>query len=168
MTDSIVTILQEGVVSIAETRSELVSELQETLEIHFIEHVEAGQQGPPGPPGPGGASAFDAIAGTPLSAHRVVRFENDQAFYCDGDDPAHVGSAIGITVAAAIAGQSIRVQSLGGPVQDAVWNWPIGPLYVGANGALSVTPGAAFVQEVARVQAPTKIMVGLRMAIARN
>lgn len=168
MTDTIVTVLQEGVVSIVETSSEVIVELQETVETHLIEHVEACQQGPPGPPGPGGASAFDAVAGTPLSAHRVVRLQDDQAFYCDGDDPAHVGSAVGTTITAAIAGQSVRIQAIGGPVQDAAWSWPTGPLFVGPGGVLSASPGTAFVQEIARVQAPTKIVVGLRLAVLRN
>lgn len=168
MTDTVVTVLQEGVVSIVETSSEVVVELQETVETLLVEHVEACQQGPPGPPGPGGAPAFDAVAGTPLSAHRVVRLQNDRAFYCDGDDPAHVGSAVGVTIAAAIAGQSVRVQAIGGPVQDAAWAWSPGPLFVGPGGVLSVVPGAAFVQEVARAQAPTKIVVGLRLAVLRS
>lgn len=128
--------------------------------------------GPPGPAGPAGPSSessnFTALAGEPLSGGRVARIAADRAWICDGANPAHVGTCVGITQTAALTDAAVTIRAIG-PMLDGGWTWPSdGALYVGASGVLSLNPGTAFVQEVARARSATQIVVGIKTAILRG
>lgn len=138
----------------------------EGLTVVDIEHIEIGQQGPPGPPGPPGAQTFAVLAGQPLMSNRAVRLLDNRAYLCDGNEPDHVGACVGVTTTAGLTGQVVTVRALG-RMEDAGWSWTSGPLFVGANGVMSALPGTAFVQEIAQVDSPTRITIGIRIAVLR-
>lgn len=172
MPEQLVVVVPQSEVLYAET-TELLESAQaatyatEALVVTEIEHVELGVQGPPGPPGPSGGQVFAALAGVPLSSLRAVRLEGDRAYYCDGSDPTHVGTCAGITETAALAGDPVAIRALG-RMEDAGGSWTGGPLFVGTHGVLSALPGAAFVQEIAQVDSPTRITVGIRIAVLKG
>lgn len=102
-------------------------------------------------------------AGESLSALRVV-FADVEAYYADHDYLPSM-NVIGITVTAAIAGDDVSVMT-SGKLSDPSWSWVAGPIYVGADGALTQTaPTTGFVQEVARAISPTDIIINIQPPI---
>lgn len=108
--------------------------------------IVPGPPGPPGPPGGGGNAGrvqFTAIAATDLSGHRVVTpLPNDTVGYADYTTPAHLHAPLWITLNAALAGADVDVVAYGA-ITEPSWTWTVGPLYLGAVGALvQILPAA--------------------------
>lgn len=144
-------------------------EAVEVVQVVSLEHVEVGQQGPrgiPGIPGPAGGASFQKLAGEVLSGHRAVRIEGGKAYYCDGNNPLHVGSCIGISLNAAIVNDAVNIQALG-EVTEPSWSFSEGPLFVQGGGQISSTPGLAFTQEIGRVVNATTLFLNVQQAILR-
>jgi hypothetical protein len=147
----------------------IIETVVETVYTESIEVHEIGFQGPPGirgETGPAGGSTVEATAGEDLSGYRAVRLVNGEAFYCDGDNALCAGSCIGVTKTAALTGATVDVQGLG-KITDPTLTLAEGPLFVGANGVLSATPGTAFVQEIARATSTTSLFVNIQPAILK-
>ena len=143
-------------------------------------------QGPPGPSGQDGAAGADGApgqtgpagpdvsltpftAGTDLGGQRVIGLGLDgSAIHASADDPDHILRVLGISTGAALAGAQVPVRSIG-TIDDPSWSWVPGPIWCGLAGALTqappVTPTATFSQQVAFAVSPTRILVGLRMAV---
>jgi hypothetical protein len=125
-----------------------------------------GLQGIQGPVGPSGGAAFVIPSGEALSSYRAVRMSDGTAYYCDGSTANHAGTCIGVTITAAILGDDVSIQSIG-EVFDPTFALTEGPLFVGAMGVLSPTPGTAFAQEIARATSTTSLFVNIQPAITK-
>jgi hypothetical protein len=123
-----------------------------------------GPQGEKGDPGDA-ADTPTFEAGESLSAKRAIRVEGDIAYYADGADSAHAGKALGISAGAVSLGDTVTVR-MTGMVQELTWTLTEGPVYVGANGALTQSvSGLAFVQQIGVAVSPTQININPQLAI---
>jgi P pilus assembly chaperone PapD len=123
-----------------------------------------GPQGAKGDPGDA-ADTPTFEAGGSISAKRVIRVENDLAYYADGSDAAQAGKALGISVGAASLGDTVTVR-MTGMIDEPTWTLTEGPVYVGANGALTQSvSGLAFVQQIGVAVSPTQININPQLAI---
>jgi hypothetical protein len=126
-----------------------------------IQVVSVAQQGPPGPQGPpggGGAESITGTAGAILSGHRLVALALDGRFtYATGPD------AVGLTLGAALAGESISIQA-SGMVEESSWNWtPSAPIYQTGAGQLTQTlPTTGLLRQVAVAMTATQIILDLQ------
>lgn len=147
-----------------------------------VETIEVGQRGPAGltgplgpqglqgvqgPVGPAGGSVPQFTAGENLSGHRAIRLSGGQAFYCDAATLAHAGTAIGITIGAALSGALVDAQTFGN-ISEPSWNFVNGPVYVGTNGALTQTPVGLFVQQIGVAGDTTELNINPQLAVLRN
>jgi hypothetical protein len=113
-----------------------------SLQLPELETLTAGEQGPagrPGQPGPAGGSAMQREAGETLSALRAVYELDGQVFYLDYRDSDHIELLLGITLNAGQLGEPLNVQR-SGVLDDAGWSWVLGPVWLGAAGALTQAP----------------------------
>lgn len=105
--------------------------------------VEVGSRGPQGPKGDPGDTTFQRPAASVLSALRVVYEVGGAVAPADPHDADQVGAVVGLAVtAASAAGTLVDIQTRGA-VDDAGWNWTDGPVFLGADGALTQTPPTA-------------------------
>jgi hypothetical protein len=151
-------------VAIADPSARLVVNQQPNI---VVPGGAMGVQGPQGIPGDGGAFSLTAGAGG-ISALRIVVAEAGVARYPDIEDADDAERVVGLAYTAASAGGSVTVQS-DGAVTDSNWNWSPGSLWCGANGVLTQTPPAApaWLMEVGRVLAPTRILLDIQPPILR-
>lgn len=121
-----------------------------------------GPQGLQGIPGPDGGSAFSRTAGEILSALRVVYEIDQEVFYLDPDDEDHIDLLLGITLTAADIGTQVNVQR-SGVIEDSAWNWSLGRVWLGANGALTQTPPLfGFDVLIGYAVSPTRITLNIQ------
>jgi hypothetical protein len=116
--------------------------------------------GPPGPRGEPGAAVTDAqfVAGETLGGHRVVRASALGAVYADAFTAAAFG-VLGVTTHAATQGALVSVR-VSGEMTEPSWAWQPGPVYAGAQGALTQTPPmGATVVEIGVASAPTVLQI---------
>lgn len=144
----------------------------ETVEVSTVtlEIVEVALQGPrgiQGIPGPAGGAAFQRIAGEPISGHRAVRAVNGLIYYCDADDVTQAGECIGISLNAAVTGDSVTIQALG-EVTEPSWNFSAGPLFVRSLGQIGGESGREYTQEIGLVITPNTIFINIQPAIIRS
>ncbi|MDR0672739.1 MAG: hypothetical protein LBF93_03550 [Zoogloeaceae bacterium] len=90
--------------------------------------------------GKDGGATVDRAAGADLSALKAVWEDTDgKVWPLDKDDAAHIGRFSGITRSASLAGGNVAIQRSG--VLDAAGlDLAPGPVWLGANGALTQTP----------------------------
>ncbi len=122
-----------------------------------------GPPGPPGPTGPAGGSSITVVAGETLSGHRGVRFDaTGQAFYAHPDD----GTCAGVTLSAALVGNTVQVQ-LGGQIIEPSWAWdPDEPIYLAASGILTQDPvDADSLVEMGVALSATSMMLRIQQTI---
>lgn len=135
------------------------------LEHDQVTATTVGEQGPagrPGEPGPAAGAAFQRQAGQTLSALRLVYELDGQVFYLDAADAEHIDLLLGVTLTAAAAGAAVNVQR-SGAIDDPAWNWQIGRVWLGANGALTQNPPAAgFVVLIGTAVAATRITLNIQ------
>jgi hypothetical protein len=123
------------------------------------------EQGPPGAPAP--IAQLTVTAGEALSGHRAVLLTAGEAFYADHATLTHAGRAIGVTTGAAALGDTVTIQTLGILIEP-TWTWTEGPVYLGAQGALTQTPPATgFVQIIGVATTATALFVAPHSAILR-
>jgi len=126
--------------------------------------VTAGQAGPRGLPGPAGTEVVRAVAGEALSALRVVYADptDGRVYYADKGTAAHGGRVLGLTLAAAAAGDEVAVQTQG-RAQDAGWDWDTAAapgLFLGSAGAITQgAPATGFVLRVGFVKAADEAFI---------
>lgn len=96
--------------------------------------------GTPGPPGPAGSGGIIVvIAGETLQQHSVVRILGDgKGYVADRNDTTHGVFVAGVSLFAALPGESVEVMVNG--LLATSTTWTVGPLYVGDAGALISTP----------------------------
>lgn len=124
-----------------------------------------GRVGAMGEPGPIGGSALQRVAGTALSALRVVYELDGQVFLLDYLDADHINLALGVTLTAAPQGGALNVQR-SGAMDDASWNWTPGLVWLGSNGALTQAPVVTgFRLNVGVAVSPTRLLLNLEYPI---
>lgn len=129
--------------------------------------VEVVAQGPMGPPGETGTPTFNMVADGTISALRVVSAGvGGTVHHTDVSDFSDVAAAIGISITAATDGNQVGVQA-DGTLTDALWSWTPGPIWCGADGALTQTTPAGNVFPVARALSATRIIIDLDTPIQR-
>ena len=139
-----------------------------------VQVVTIAAQGPPGtqgiqgPPGPGGGGASSVIetANSNLSGGKVVQIVgSDLVDYADKDSPS-VGNVLGITLNAALQGDSVSVQMVG-EITEPTWSWTLGsPIFLGNTGQMTqVVPTSGYLMQVAVPVSATKVNVAILPAI---
>jgi len=126
--------------------------------------ILAGQRGPQGVgiPGPAGGSAVQRTFGETLSALRAVYELDNQVFALDYRDDEHIDLLLGITLTAGALGQVGNVQR-SGAIDDAGWSWTPGPVWLGANGALTqVSPVDGYDVLIGSANSATRITLNLQ------
>lgn len=92
--------------------------------------------------GGGGESSFVRQSAGALSALRIVwEDESGVVRTLDYADADHIDLIAGLTLTATATAGGVRVQREG-VVDDTAWSWAPGPVYLGADGALTQTPPA--------------------------
>lgn len=110
--------------------------------------------------------AIECVAGAALSGHKAIAVVAGEAIHADQGDPAHRGLVRGISIGATAAAATATVQVFG-PMFEPSWNWTPGPIYVGANGALTQTrPTSGWLQQIAIADSPTLIFIAPQPPIA--
>lgn len=136
--------------------------------------AEIGIPGPPGPPGKdgqGGALVFSYPAAVAISGHRLVMLDRDaRLVYASAGSLAHADRVLGVTTAAAAAGDLVAVQR-GGEMTEPSWSWALDlPIYLGLDGALTQTPPATPASKFSLVVGvpvtPTTIFINIGFPIA--
>lgn len=155
-------------ITTVEVTTELVSNVIETNITSGVQVTTTlavvGPQGPKGDPGDA-ADIPTFEAGENLSAKRAIRVENDLAYYADGSNAAHAGQALGISVGAVSAGDTVTVR-MTGMITEPTWTLTEGPVFVGANGQLTQSlVGLAFVQQIGVAVSATQININPQLAI---
>ena len=140
-------------------------------EVDLVEVVTDAEQGPPGPRGPigpSGGSALSATAGQDIGGHRLVLLNaKGDAIYADARQLSHAEVVVGLTVFAAVQGQSIDIVRAG-IVEEPSWSWAADqPVYLGLDGVPTqiLPPGALFGLVVGFPIAPTKLFMSIKPPI---
>lgn len=122
-----------------------------------------GSEGKPGPIGPAGGTAFARQADAALSALRVV-WEDEAGVVrpLDHDDGDHIDLIAGLTLTATAAAGDVTVQR-SGPVDDTVWSWTPGRVWLGPGGTLTQTPPAdGYDVLVGHAASPTRLYLDIQ------
>lgn len=125
--------------------------------------VAIASPGPQGPKGEAGNTILTYVAGEAVGGHRVVRsIGGGTCGYASSNDPTGGDDTIGLTLAAAAAGNQVDVQN-SGPVTFAGWTWtPGAPVFVGLSGLLTQTPPVTgYVQSMGHAEGPTTIFLAI-------
>jgi hypothetical protein len=119
--------------------------------------------------GSGGTSSIEAIADGTVNGHRAVRVSGlGKVALANSGDPATAGTVIGISLTAALNGNSVTVQVIG-EIDEPTFNFTPGPVYFTAIGALTQTvPTSGYVQQIAVALDTTKISVQIGPPIVLN
>lgn len=155
------------VIATDDPRHVVVREAQRQIIRTAAERVVVHAPGIQGPAGP--SSGADGIvqqvvtAATNLSGHRVVTpLPDGTVTYADNLTAGHITAPLWVTTGAALAGAQVAVVTYG-PLVEPSWAWTPGPLYLGANGALTqtppVTPGALFLAQIGTATTGTAVFV---------
>lgn len=118
--------------------------------------------------GPAGPSFTASVyqAGEAIGGHRAVVIKADGKVWLVSPADAEASGVAGITTGAVAAGGQVPIASFG-EVEEAGWNWAPGPIWLGANGALTqIVPNAGAIVSLGVSAGPTKMIVSPRL-IAR-
>lgn len=134
----------------------------------IVTESEQGPPGPRGPIGPSGGSALSVTAGQDIGGHRLVLLNaQGDAIYADARQLSHAEVVVGLTVFAAVQGQSIDIVRAG-IVEEPSWSWVADqPVYLGLDGVPTQTlpPGALFGLVVGFPIAPTRLFMSIKPPI---
>ena len=138
-TDAIIEHVKDNVLVVESKDCILEVPVQETV---VVTEAEQGPPGPPGPPGMPSGLIIQRKAGQDTSALVAVYEDMFGAVWPASQDiEADVLALLGVTLSAAVAGQSVNVQRFGF-VDDTNWSWQPGRVFLGANGQLTQTAPA--------------------------
>ncbi len=101
-----------------------------------------------------------------LSALRVVATTDAGLIYASSDLPDTAFTALGVTVAAVLAGQQTQAL-IEGLITNQGWAWiPDQPIFLAEEGNLTqVAPNSGFILQVATPLSPTQILIELQEPI---
>lgn len=107
------------------------------------------------------------IAGQTLSGHRVVKANGSgHAVYADNTVIGDSQLLLGMTLGAAVIGNSVTIAQSGNIVEPS-WSWAPGqPVFLGATGAITQTPpSVGFLVTVGVAMTPTSMLMSLKQPI---
>lgn len=111
------------------------------------------------------ANALRVIAGETISALKVVYEMAGLGFVLDYQDADHIDLAVGVAITSAVTGGSFNVQRYGVLV-DSGWTWTPGPVYLGADGAITqVPPVTGFRLRLGAATSATQIIIDMQEPI---
>lgn len=127
--------------------------------------VDVTVSGARGPSGLGGNTATRTSA-VALSGQRVVKVSADgKAAYPDVAAADDADLLLGVTTGAVAQGDQATIQTRG-EMQEGGWAWTLGPVFCGANGALTQAPPAgAWIRQVGVAVAADRIIIDMRPPI---
>lgn len=101
-----------------------------------------------GLPGPSGTDLIGTAA-TTLNGHRAVAWQAGELVHADSSSLEHLFALAGVVESAAAAGDSVSVRS-SGVVTYSGWSWVAGPVWYGADGALTQTQPPGYPRVIGR------------------
>lgn len=111
------------------------------------------------------------VAGEAVGGHRIVTLNNQgEVIHADRTIPGHAGRLCGLTLASAVAGAPVAVQSHG-LVTDPSWQWDVSKprLFLSTQGTLTQTvPTSGFLCVVGFCVSETQLFVDIQPAIQLN
>lgn len=125
-------------------------------------------------PASGSTSSIDlrrtALAAEALSGHRIVtELPDGTVGYASSDDLADLHAPLWLTLGAATLGGSVDLLLLGSATEGS-WSWTPGPVYLGANGALTQSPPtgspALFLAQVGVATSSTTLYLDRQPSVA--
>lgn len=158
VTDQQVVVLEDG-------RQTVIRE-----EVPATQVLAVAMQGPrgiQGPPGPAGGASTVTVGAAPLSGHSAVAIDSSGLLVpADVSLAAHRGAILGVVANAYSPGDDAVVQT-GYLLEHGGWSWALGPVFVGAAGALTQAPpgNALFAQVIGYAVSPTRIVVDVQPPI---
>jgi hypothetical protein len=124
----------------------------------------------PGPQGPAGDTTIILPAGTAVSGHRVIAWENGEARHADPTVLTDGRRVIGVSLNAALTGDPVTVRQSGLVVDASLALVPGLPVFLGPDGALLQTPptapGAAFQLRIGSALSPDTLLVRISQPIS--
>ena len=102
-----------------------------------IEVVTRILRGPPGPPGQN--MVVTANAGENIASFELVYVSNNQAFVASQEDLSNLDKFAGVSLFSVTTGQVTNIQT-DGEVQNPLWNFSSGFVWLGTNGQVTQTP----------------------------
>lgn len=126
----------------------LQSTVQPAPSIQTTLTVGQGPAGPTGPTGPSGGDLTGAAA-TTLNGHRAVAWQAGELVHADSSSLEHLFALAGVVESAAAAGDSVSVRS-SGVITYSGWSWVAGPVWYGADGALTQTQPSGYPRVIGR------------------
>lgn len=102
-----------------------------------------------------------------ISALRMIVAEGGSGRYPDTSVAADAGRVVGMSTTSAASGDPFDVLTQGEHV-DAGWSWSPGPVFCGASGALTQSPGTGWVLEVGRALSATRLLVDVKTPLIRS
>ena len=105
-------------------------------------------------------------AGEAIGGHRVVKLENDKAYYADSSVSSDAYKVAGITTGATEAEEDCLITTYG-EVEEVSWSWEEGkPIFLGGNGILTQTcPETGFILQIATVINLKKIFINIKIPL---
>jgi hypothetical protein len=120
--------------------------------------VQDGCETVPAPTPDAYAHRFLMTAGVTLSGHRAVISDNGIATYASQNNPAHDGKLAGITMGAALEGDTVTVHALG-LLTEPTWSFTPGAIWLGENGVITQTkPVTGLLWRLGTALTPTTIL----------
>lgn len=113
-----------------------------------VSHVVTAIPGPRGQSGPAGGDFYGTAAAT-LNGHRAVAWQAGELVHADSSSLEHLFALAGLVESAAAAGESVSVRS-SGVVTYSGWSWVAGPVWYGADGALTQTQPSGYPRVIGR------------------
>lgn len=126
----------------------LQSTVQPAPSIQTTLTVGQGPAGPAGQPGPSGGD-LTGTAATTLNGHRAVAWQSGELVHADSSNVAHLFALAGLVESAAAAGDSVAVRA-SGVIAHSGWSWVAGPVWYGADGALTQTQPSGYPRVIGR------------------
>lgn len=112
------------------------------------------------------APVLSAPATVAISGHTVVRVIEGGLAIASSSDMGQFGAAVGISTGFAESGAPCSYVA-NGPLVEPSWSWAPGPVFLGADGALTQQePAAGFLQQIGVSDLPTRLLVDIQPPFA--
>lgn len=144
-----------------------VVEIQQVAQVVAQDVIVVEVAQPGAPAGPGAPTTLQLTAAGAVSALRAIVAEGGTGRYPDTGTPADAGRVVGVSKTAAADGDPFDVLTKGEHV-DAGWSWSPGPVFCGASGVLTQSPGTGWVLEVGRALSATRLLVDVKTPLIRS
>lgn len=129
---------------------------------------EQGPAGIQGQPGPAAGTSFTRPAAANVSGGKAVTLNAaGECLHANGANALMANSVVGISLNGGAAGADITIITIGGEIEETVWNWQANkPVFLGTDGALTQTaPTSGYLLVVGVAVGPTRMVVKIQQPI---